>query len=125
MNATTRRLQVRQRRRRHGCPGYPLLGCVAALCSFMVLALAGCSMRPVSGPPVPDVTMVPGASPVTEGTAVQFTVQAAPAPAQDLPVSVTDDGARLVAAPPPTVTVPAGETAATCTRLRNPSRRPA
>ena len=74
-------------------------------------------MRPVSGPPVPDVTMVPGASPVTEGTAVQFTVQAAPAPAQDLPVSVTvtDDGARLVAAPPPTVTVPAGETAATLT----------
>ena len=85
MNATTQRLQVRQRRRH----GYPLLGCVAALCSFMVLALAGCSMRPVSGPPVPDVTMVPGASPVTEGTAVQFTVQAAPAPAQDLPVSVT------------------------------------
>ena len=72
-------------------------------------------MRRGPGAPVPVVSIEPGPSPVTEGTAVQFTVQATPAPADDLLVSiqVTDAGARLTALPPPAVTVPAGATTAT------------
>ena len=72
-------------------------------------------MRQVSTASVSAVTIEPGASPVTEGTAVQFTVQATPAPADDLLVSiqVTDAGTRLAASPPPAVTVPAGATATT------------
>ena len=83
----------------------------------MLLALAGCSAPPGSGRPVPAVTIAPGASPVTEGAAVQFTVEATPAPAADLPVSVTvtEAGARLLAAAPRTVTLPAGATVATLT----------
>ena len=72
-------------------------------------------MRQVSTASVSAVTIEPGASPVTEGTAVQFSVQATPAPADDLLVSiqVTDAGTRLAASPPPAVTVPAGATATT------------
>ena len=71
-------------------------------------------MRRVSSAAVSVVTIEPGASPVTEGTAVQFTVQAIPAPTDELLVNiqVTDAGARLAASPPRTVTVPAGATAA-------------
>ena len=112
MNATTQgTAEVRSRRRPQ-----PLPACVALLGAVMLLGLAGCS-SPGPGRPVPVVTIAPGASPVTEGTAVQFTVQAAPAPAQDLAVSVTvtDAGARLAAAAPQTVTIPAGASAATLT----------
>ena len=112
MNATTQgTAEVRSRRRPQ-----PLPACVALLGAVMLLGLAGCS-SPGPGRPVPVVTIAPGASPVTEGTAVQFTLQVAPAPAQDLAVSVTvtDAGARLAAAAPQTVTIPAGATAATLT----------
>ena len=75
--------------------------CLAAvLFSVVFLGLAGCSMRQrLHGASVSAVTIEPGASPVTEGTAVQFTVQATPAPADDLLVSiqVTDAGTRLAA----------------------------
>ena len=112
MNATTQgTAEVRSRRRPQ-----PLPACVALLGAVVLLGLAGCS-SPGPGRPVPVVTIAPGASPVTEGTAVQFTLQVAPAPAQDLAVSVTvtDAGARLAAAAPQTVTIPAGATAATLT----------
>ena len=112
MNATTQgTAEVRSRRRPQ-----PLPACVALLGAVVLLGLAGCS-SPGPGRPVPVVTIAPGASPVTEGTAVQFTVRAAPAPAAELAVSVTvtDDGARLAAAAPQTVTIPAGATAATLT----------
>ena len=112
MNATTQgTAEVRSRRRPQ-----PLPACVALLGAVMLLGLAGCS-SPGPGRPVPVVTIAPGASPVTEGTAVQFTLQVAPAPAQDLAVSVTvtDAGARLAAAAPQTVTIPAGASAATLT----------
>ena len=111
MNATSQRSEVRRRRRPQ-----PLPACAALLGAVVLLALAGCS-APGSSPPVPQVTIAPGASPVTEGTAVQFTVQVTPAPAQDLAVSitVTDAGSRLVAAAPQTVTIPASATAAMLT----------
>ena len=74
----------------------------------MLLALAGCSAPPGSGRPVPAVTIALGASPVTEGAAVQFTVEATPAPVADsVSVMVSDAGARLVAAAPRPVTLPA------------------
>ena len=111
MNATSQRSEVRSRRRPQ-----PLPACAALLGAVVLLGLAGCS-APGPGRPVPVVTIAPGASPVTEGTAVQFTLQVAPAPAQDLAVSVTvtDAGARLAAAAPQTVTIPAGATAAMLT----------
>ena len=112
MNATTQgTAEVRSRRRPQ-----PLPACVALLGAVVLLGLAGCS-SPGPGRPVPVVTIAPGASPVTEGTAVQFTVRAAPAPAAELAVSVTvtDAGARLAAAAPQTVTIPAGATAAMLT----------
>ena len=112
MNATTQgTAEVRSRRRPQPLPAW-----TALLGAVVLLGLAGCS-SPGPGRPVPVVTIAPGASPVTEGTAVQFTVRAAPAPAQDLAVSVTvtDAGARLAAAAPQTVTIPAGATAATLT----------
>ena len=111
MNATSQRSEVRSRRRPQ-----PLSAHAALLGAVVLLGLAGCS-APGSSPPVPQVTIAPGTSPVTEGTAVQFTLQVAPAPAQDLAVSVTvtDAGARLVAAAPQTVTIPASATAAMLT----------
>ena len=111
MNATTQGAQARRGRRLQPLPAW-----AALLGAVVLLALAGCS-SPGPGRPVPVVTIAPGASPVTEGTAVQFTVQAAPAPAAELAVSVTvtDAGARLAAAAPQTVTIPAGATAATLT----------
>ena len=57
---------------------------------------------------MPVVTIAPGASPVTEGTAVQFTVQAAPAP-------VTESGAMLAQPGPRQVTFAAGAGSATLT----------
>ena len=69
--------------------------------------------------PVPVVTITPGASPVTEGTAAAFTVSASVAPVSDLAVTVEvaegaggdsvasgDEGAQ-------TVTIAAGETSTT------------
>ena len=112
MNATTQgTAEVRSRRRPQ-----PLPACAALLGAVVLLGLAGCS-APGSSPPVPQVTIAPGASPVTEGTAVQFTVQVTPAPVADLAVSitVTDAGVRLVAAAPQTVTIPASATAAILT----------
>ena len=112
MNATTQgTAEVRRRRRPQ-----PLPACAVLLGAVVLLGLAGCS-APGSSPPVPQVTIAPGASPVTEGTPVQFTVQATPAPVADLAVSitVTDAGVRLVAAAPQTVTIPASATAAMLT----------
>ena len=59
-------------------------------------------------PPEPAVTIAAGASPVTEGGDAVFTLTADPAPAADLPVSVTvaTDGAWGVTAGPQTVTIP-------------------
>ena len=81
-------------------------------------------MRRGPGAPVPVVSIEPGPSPVTEGTALQFTVQATPAPADDLLVSiqVTDAGARLAALAPPAVTVPAGATTATLSWKQTPTK---
>ena len=111
MNATTQGAQARRGRRLQPLPAW-----TALLGAVVLLGLAGCS-SPGPGRPVPVVTIAPGASPVTEGTAVQFTVQATPAPTAELAVSVTvtDAGARLAAAAPQTVTIPAGATAATLT----------
>ena len=111
MNATTQGAQARRGRRPQPLPAW-----TALLGAVVLLGLAGCS-SPGPGRPVPVVTIAPGASPVTEGTAVQFTVQATPAPTAELAVSVTvtDAGARLAAAAPQTVTIPAGATAATLT----------
>ena len=41
------------------------------------------------GTPVPTITIAPGTSPVTEGTAAQFTVTADFAPTTNLPVNLT------------------------------------
>ena len=111
MNATIQGAQARRGRRLQPLPAW-----AALLGAVVLLGLAGCS-SPGPGRPVAVVTIAPGASPVTEGTAVQFTVRAAPAPAAELAVSVTvtDAGARLAAAAPQTVTIPAGATAATLT----------
>ena len=59
-------------------------------------------------PPEPAVTITAGASPVTEGGDAAFTLTATPAPAADLPVSVTvaADGDYGVTAGPQTVTLP-------------------
>ena len=59
-------------------------------------------------PPEPAVTIAAGASPVTEGGDAAFTVTADPAPATDLPVTVTvaADGDYGIAAGERTVTVP-------------------
>ena len=59
-------------------------------------------------PEMPEVTISgSGQSPVTEGTAVQFTVTASPAPASDLEVRVTwsETGSMLAASQPASVTV--------------------
>ena len=111
MNATIQGAQARRGRRPQPLPAW-----AALLGAVVLLGLAGCS-SPGPGRPVAVVTIAPGASPVTEGTAVQFTVRAAPAPAAELAVSVTvtDPGARLAAAAPQTVTIPAGASAATLT----------
>ena len=111
MNATTQGAQARRGRRPQPLPAW-----TALLGAVVLLGLAGCS-SPGPGRPVAVVTIAPGASPVTEGTAVQFTLQVAPALAAELAVSVTvtDAGARLAAAAPQTVTIPAGATAATLT----------
>ena len=111
MNATIQGAQARRGRRPQPLPAW-----AALLGAVVLLGLAGCS-SPGPGRPVAVVTIAPGASPVTEGTAVQFTVQVAPAPAAELAVSVTvtDAGARLAAAAPQTVTIPAGASAATLT----------
>ena len=65
-------------------------------------------------PAVPEVTISSGAA-VTEGTAVQFTVRADPAPAADLVVGVrlTESGSMLSVSPPRTVTITAGSRVAT------------
>ena len=59
-------------------------------------------------PPEPAVTIAAGASPVTEGGDAAFTLTADPAPAADLPVTVTvaADGDYGVAAGERTVTIP-------------------
>ena len=64
-------------------------------------------------PPEPAVTVAAGASPVTEGGDAAFTLTADPAPAADLPVTVTvaADGDYGIAAGERTVTIPASGSA--------------
>ena len=111
MNATIQGAQARRGRRPQPLPAW-----AALLGAVVLLALAGCS-SPGPGRPVPVVTIAPGASPVTEGTAVQFTVQATPAPAAELAVSVTvtESGAMLAQPGPRQVTFAAGAGSATLT----------
>ena len=63
----------------------------------------------------PEVTIETGLVAVIEGTALQFTVRAEPAPVTDLPVSVsvTETGDMLPASSPNSVRIAAGDTAAT------------
>ena len=58
--------------------------------------------------PLPEVTLAAGTSPVTEGGDAVFTLTASPAPAADLPVTVTvaTDGDWGVSAGTRTVTIP-------------------
>ena len=65
-------------------------------------------------PAVPEVTITSGSA-VTEGTAVQFTLRAQPAPAAHLVVNVTltETGNMLSAPRPRTVTITAGTNSAT------------
>ena len=65
------------------------------------------------GPPVPAVSVAAGTSPVVEGTAVEFTLTATPAPAAPLAVAVSwsETGSYLDGTPESTVTIPASGTA--------------
>ena len=60
----------------------------------------------------PAVTITAGTSPVTEGTAAEFTVTATTAPSSNLTVnvSVTDSGSFISGSAPTTVTIPMGST---------------
>ena len=92
----------------------------AALCAAILLLLAGCRMGRVADIPaavVPTVTIEAGTSPVAEGDALQFTVRAAPAPTEDLTVSVSlqESGVMLAAEQPTMVRIAKGRTTATLT----------
>ena len=65
----------------------------------------------------PRVSIRAVASSVTEGSAVQFTVTATPAPQAELVISVswTDPGSKLAGTPPPALTINAGTTSSTLT----------
>ena len=78
---------------------------LASLWSEIALVIGDDATNP---PPEPAVTIAAGASPVTEGGDAAFTLTADPAPAADLPVTVTvaADGDYGVAAGERTVTIP-------------------
>ena len=90
---------------------------VPALCSVVLIVLSGCSGGQAPGAPVPTVSVDAGASSVVEGTALQFTVRAVPAPAVDLPVTVNlvETGAVLAGPLSRAVTIRAGSDAALLT----------
>ena len=96
------------------------LRAAAALCAAILVLLAGCRMGRVADIPaavLPTVTIEAGPSPVAEGDALQFTVRAAPAPTEDLTVSVSlqESGVMLAAGQPTMVRIAKGRTTATLT----------
>ena len=91
------------------------LRAAAALCAAILVLLAGCRMGRVADIPaavLPTVTIEAGPSPVAEGDALQFTVRAAPAPTEDLTVSVSlqESGVMLAAGLPTMVRIAKGRT---------------
>ena len=90
---------------------------VPALGSVFLIVLSGCSGARAPGAPVPAVSVGAGASSVVEGTALQFTLRAAPAPAVDLAVTVNlvETGAVLAGPLSRTVTIRAGSDVAPLT----------
>ena len=101
--------------------------CDARVCSsllLVLLVLAGCSTRgSFSAPvPVPEVTITAATTgAVTEGEELLFMVQAAPAPAAELTVSVAlaETGAMLAGPASRTLTISAGSEQATLTVATN------
>ena len=99
--------------------------CDARVCSsllLVLLVLAGCSTRGSFSAPVPEVTITAATTgAVTEGEELLFMVQAAPAPAAELTVSVAlaETGAMLAGPASRTLTISAGSEQATLTVATN------
>ena len=93
--------------------GYAIVRVAVALCSAVLLVVAGCSGG-VSGEPVITIEAADTA-PVTEGMALRFTLTASRAPGADLTVSIAlhESGAMLADSAPREVTIAAGSTTAT------------
>ena len=92
--------------------GYAIVRVAVALCSAVLLVVAGCSGG-VSGEPVITIEAADTA-PVTEGMALRFTLTASRAPGADLTVSIAlhESGAMLADSAPREVTIAAGSTTA-------------
>ena len=114
----------RRQRTPPGPPAAATLRTVIALCSLMLVTLAGCRLgpRPSDQGTGPVITIAAVTGSAAAGTPLQFTVNAQPAPADDLTVHLMlDADACMPAATPPgtmlpstiTVTIRAGEQEAT------------